>query len=150
MKPRPYGDAKSMVDDLIRMAGGHKAVADRLGLNVSIVYAYGDPAQEKDMGVSRAAALTAPDNAVAAEFFAHRAGGIFMPLPQDKSSELGLLTSDMARESGEALAAIVSSLLDGEVTQDEARVDVRELDDLMRKAAALRSRLMAIAEGVGA
>lgn len=141
-KPRAYGDNKTIVGELIEGAGGHKAVAHRFGLNLSMIYAYCDPAQDKEISLARAAALTSPLNTVAAEYLSHLAGGAFMPLPRGDGSMM-MLTADLAREVGETVSSIVSGLADGAMNLAEAETALKEIDDDLAIMMALRAEVLA-------
>ncbi|MGB8601985.1 MAG: hypothetical protein WCD42_07290, partial [Rhizomicrobium sp.] len=47
MKPRVYGDTKTVVATAVGQAGGAKAVADFLQRSLSVVYGYTDPLVER-------------------------------------------------------------------------------------------------------
>ena len=142
VKPRAYGDNKTVVGDLIEKAGGHKEVAHRFGLHISMIYAYCDPAQDKEISLARAASLTSPDNTVAAEYLAALAGGAFMPLPRGEGSMM-LLTADLAREVGETVSSIVSGLADGAMNLAETETALQEIDDDLAIMMALRAEVLA-------
>lgn len=141
-KPRAYGDNKTVVGDLIEGAGGHKAVAHRFGLNLSMIYAYCDPAQDKEISLARAAALTSPKNTVAAEYLAHLAGGAFLPLPRGEGS-MAHLTADLARETGETISRIVAALADGNMDLAEAEGSLGDIDDALPALMGLRAEVLA-------
>jgi hypothetical protein len=143
--PRSYGSVKSVVDQVINDAGGPKQVAHRFGISETLVYDYAHPGTEKEISFARIAALTGPDRPAAAEYLAHLAGGVFLPLPRAGDHALGRLTASFARETGEAISVIVASLADGRVTPAEAARDLREVDEAMSVFAALRSELAQLA-----
>lgn len=141
VKPRAYGEPKSVVGDLIAKAGGAKEVAHRFGLNVSMIYAFADPASDKDMSFARVASLTGPDNTVAAEYLAHLAGGVFMPVPREGGLMM-TLTADLAREVGETVSSIVTSLSDGQMDDSEAEAALKEIDEDLVILMALRAEVL--------
>lgn len=142
LKPRAYGDTKTVVADLIDGAGGAKQVAHRFGLHVSMIYAFCDPAQDKEISLARAASLTSPDNTVVAEYLAHLAGGAFMPLPRGEGSMM-ILTADLAREVGETVSSIVTGLADGAMNLAETDTALQEIDDDLAIMMALRAEVLA-------
>lgn len=142
LKPRAYGDAKSVIGDLIAGAGGPKDVAHRFGLHLSMIYAFADPASDKDMSFARAASLTAPENTVAAEYLAHLAGGVFMPVPRGDGAVVRL-TGDLAREIGEAVSTLLNAANDGTVDEAEALQSVQQLDESLVVLMTLRAEVLA-------
>lgn len=141
-KPRAYGDPKSVVGDLIEGNGGAKAVAHRLGLHLSMIYAFADPASDKDMSFARVASLTSADNTAGVEYLAMLAGGAFMPLPRGEGSMM-TLTADLAREVGETVSRIVTGLADGAMDLPETEGALKEIEDDLAIIMALRTELLA-------
>lgn len=142
--PREYGSVEQATEALIDQAGGVKRVCFILGKSPSTVYAYADPKADMQMTLGQAAALTRPGVDSMAEWFAGLAGGVFLPLPDAACGALARDVAKLARESGEFLARAVQALADGAVSAKEAGAMRAELDDVLRCAAHIRSRLDAL------
>ncbi len=142
---RSPASAKSVVEALVIANGGAKQVAHRFGLSDSLIYDFMHPGSEKEMSLARVAALSSAQAPFAAEYLAGLAGGVFLPIAgiDQDGTGLGHLTAEFARETGEAVAAIIGSLTDGTLTPAEAETDLREVDQAMRVLAAIRSLLLA-------
>lgn len=142
---RSPASAKAVVEALVIANGGAKQVSHRLGVSDSLLYDFMHPGSEKEMSLARAAALTSPSVPFAAEYLAGLAGGVFLPIAglEQGGHALGHLTAEFARETGEAVAVIIGSLSDGQLSADEAEADLREVDQAMRVLAAIRSLLLA-------
>lgn len=87
-------------------------------------------------------------------WLSRRRGGVFVPLPQGEPDAEGIMltVAELAGELGDVSRAVseaVSASGDGgrEVTADEARAALRELDGLDRTSAQLRHKLKAHIEG---
>jgi hypothetical protein len=146
MKPRPPGTVKGCVADLYAQVGGVERVMVRLGTGQAATYAYADPTREDEISFARVAALTSREATAAVEFLASLAGGAFVPMPKT-NSEVGQLTADAVRQSGESAAQLVQALLDGKLSPDEARAALPDLTEAVQAYAQLLSTVAAIARG---
>lgn len=116
---REPGTVKEAVDRLFEQAGGRKKVGDLFDLSPSQVAALADERSPEHLSVQRAAGLTSHAAPAMAEFFALRAGGLFLPFPPDET-DLPQLCADDARAHGDAIAEIVTALRDGVIDRQEA------------------------------
>lgn len=143
MKPRPYGTPKEAVVRLFKEAGGVEAVRVRLGLSLSQLYRFTEAESDQAIGFDRVAALTAPDATAGAEYLAHLAGCLLLPIAGAESDDPVLkVTGRAAVEFGELVQRITAALADGVLTGREARQALAELDDVLRPLAELRRRLV--------
>lgn len=138
MKPRNVETPKGAVSELFDQVGGVKEVQVRLGIGKSMAYAYTDPEAHEELSVARAAALTTPAAPAMAEYFASRAGGVFVALPGATGDCPMALTADSMREHGEAVAIALETLT-GKASAPAAKAKVRkEIDEAICALAALR------------
>jgi len=144
VKRRVPGTVKACIVDLFAQAGGPKRVMVKLQLGEAQTYAFADPESPEQISFARVAALTGRDAPAAAEYLADLAGGVFMPLPHD-GSEVGALTVEAVRESGEAAADLVQALLDGRLTPEEAQRALPNLGEALQAFARLHATVAAIA-----
>jgi len=142
-----YGSVKSVVADLIDHAGGVKRAAHRFGISESLVGYYANPGSDKEISFARVAALSGPDNIVAAGYLAALCGGAFLPMPHEGPGALSRITAAAAKEFGEAMAAMITALADGVMTPGEARAAMEQIDQSMHALAQMRSDVAEIAEG---
>lgn len=148
VKPRPYGTPKEAVARLFAEAGGVEAVRVRLGLSLSQLYRFTEAESDQAIGFDRVAALTAPDATAGAEYLAHLAGCLLLPIAGAGSDPIAKVTGKAALEFGELVQRVMAGLADGRLTAREARAALAELDDVLRPLAELRRQLAAvIAEG---
>lgn len=141
-KIRAYDTPKAAVTQLIEQRGGPKNVMVLLDYkSLTPIYAWTDDDSEKEMTVGQAAALTVPGAPSMAEYFAHRAGGVFLPIPSN-GEPIASLTADAMRASGAAAAELVAAL-EGGLTPDEAEAALPELDQALRALAQLRASVKA-------
>lgn len=148
MKPRPPGTVKGCISDLFAQAGGVDRVMVRLRTGQAVTYGYADPTREDEISFAKVAALTSRDSPAAVEFLASLAGGAFVPMPR-ADTEVGQLTADAVRQSGESAAQLVQALLDGKLSPDEARAALPDLTEAVQAYAQLLSTVGAIARGEG-
>jgi hypothetical protein len=145
MKPRPYGDTKTVVMAAIDQAGGVKLAADFLQRSISTVYGYTDPQAERcDMSLDQARRLTQYRGVTAfAEDFAALAGGSFVPAdgPHDKS--VGEYTAIANRDVSNLVGMLMAALEDGRIDDAERAALLPVVDDLHRDVTNLRNRLRA-------
>ncbi len=148
MKPRDYGDPKTAIARLVHQAGGVKRAAHRLRCSPAQVYAYTDPRDRQEIEFAAVVALT-DDRAVAgAEYLAHLAGCLLLPIAGAGSEDPVLkVTGRAAVEFGELVQRITAALADGSLSAREARAALAELDDVLRPLAELRRQLAAAIEG---
>ncbi|HEX2892277.1 phage regulatory CII family protein [Vineibacter terrae] len=133
---------KAAIARLFSQVGGVKRVEVRLPhVRKTQLYGYTDPGDDAEIRFADVAALTQQNCDAAAEFLAHLAGGVFLPLPAGGDDEVSRLTGQVARESGEAIAALLDAMSDGKITPAEARRVLGEIDDLMRVLAHLRGQV---------
>lgn len=146
-KPREPGSIKEAVTELFAQIG-RKTVAAKLGLSMTQVASLTDERSPEKLSLERAVVLTGPDAPAMAEFFALLARGAFLPMPRT-DSEVGALTADAVRQSGEAAAQLVQALLDGRLTPAEARRALPELAEALQAYAQLHATVAAIARNEG-
>lgn len=145
IKPRDYLSPKGAVTRLYDQVGGVGEVERILMIGRSLAYAFTDPREaEREISFARVVALSGPGRDAAAAYLAGVCGGVFVPLAAG-DAVLHLATADAARETGEALAQVVTALADGEMTRLEAVAATRELDQALAALGALRAQCEAVA-----
>jgi len=90
--------------------------------------------------------VDASDAPAAAEYLAGLAGGYFQPLAAGAGGAQQL-TAAACREHGEAIAAVVGALADGEISPVEAREALTQVDEALAAMCALRRLLLDAAGG---
>jgi hypothetical protein len=145
-KQRDYGTTKDIVTRLVDEAGGVKRAAFLLGRAVSRVYELCDPAREDQMSFEAVRKLTEFTGATAAaEDLAALAGGVFMPIEID-DGDLSRLAADKAHEHGRVTTQLFVALGDGNISPDEARDLLKQVDVELRALMAMRAKLVSLAK----
>lgn len=144
VKPRDHGSPKAAVAALFAECGGIKRVAVLLpGAKKSQLYGYTDPGDDAEIRYVQVAALTRPGCTAAAEYLAHLAGAVLLPIGDVDGPCVVQLSAAAARQHGEAIARVVEAMADGRMSAAEARGALPELDDALRALAQLRAMIAA-------
>lgn len=143
MKPRVYGDTKTVVAAAVGQGGGAKAVADFLQRSLSVVYGYTDPLVERsDLSLDQARRMTQYQRVTAfAEDLATLAGGTFVPAAGSADKSISEYTVIANRDVTHLVELLMAALEDGRIDEAEQAVLLPVVDDLHRDVTALRNRL---------
>lgn len=145
VKPRTLGTVKGAISELVNQHGGVEQVMATLDdIGKSEVYAWTDPQSDKQITFARVVSLTNPDCTAGVEFLAARAGGMFVPMPSDKTP-IGSLTAESVRRHGQAAAELIKSLADGTLSPGEAAKALPDLGGALRALALLHSTVNDVA-----
>lgn len=115
-----------------------KEVADFLGVSLSLVYKWAQPAEE-GKGGGLANPLDRVESLMQAtrdyrliKWLCHRLGGYFVKNPSGAEANKGLVpaTNDILQEFADLLGAITDSAADQKVTKEESRLIRRHWDEL--------------------
>lgn len=142
--PEGYGDLKTAVRALLHAAGGETKAAELCRVSKSTLSEYGNPRYtDRHIPVDVALALErATGETPVTGHMAVEHNAILLRLPEDTGAEeawIDLLTrigkeaGDVFHRTGEYLAD------DGIIDEREAQVLLRELDELLAAAAAMRA-----------
>ncbi len=115
-----------------------KAVADSLGVSLSLVYKWAQPSEEGKGGglanpLDRAEALMrATRDYRLIKWLCHRLSGYFVKNPSGSDGNKGLVpaTNDIIQQFADLLGAITDAAADHKVTKDESRLIRRHWDEL--------------------
>jgi hypothetical protein len=145
MKPRSYGDTKTVVMAAIDQAGGVKLAADFLQRSISTVYGYTDPQAERcDMSLDQARRLTQYRGVAAfAEDFAALAGGSFVPAEAACDKSIGEYTAIANQDVTQFVSLLMAALEDGRIDETERAALLPVVDAMHRDVTNLRNRLRA-------
>jgi hypothetical protein len=148
IKPRPYGTPKAAVAKLFEAAGGASVVMELLNLSRTRVYALTDPNDEAEISFARVCALTEARAATpCAEHLAALAGGLFLPLAAAPQADWHAMAAAASTRSGQTIAALLDALspeddTPGEITAEEARVLIEQVDEQLAILALARAKLL--------
>jgi hypothetical protein len=143
-KPRDYGSTKDIATRLVDEAGGVKRAAFLLERAVSRVYEFCDPACPDQMSYDFVRKLTEFCGATtAAKDLATLAGGVFMPIAID-DGDLSRIAADKAHEHGRVTTQLFVAMGDGEVSRDEARELLKQVDGELHALMTLRAKLVSL------
>ncbi len=145
IKPRVYGDTKTVVATAVGQGGGAKAVADFLQRSLSVVYGYTDPLVERsDLSLDQARRMTQYQRVTAfAEDLAVLAGGTFVPGEGTADKTISEYTVIANRDVTHLVELLMAALEDGRIDEAEQAALLPVVDDLHRDVTALRNRLRA-------
>lgn len=143
MKPRRYGDTKTVVAAAVGQAGGAKAVADFLQRSLSVIYGYTDPQVERsDMSLDQARRMTQYQGVTAfAEDLAALAGGTFVPGDGGAGKSVCEYTLIANRDVTHLVGLLVAALEDGRIDDAERATLLPVVDTLHKDITSLRNRL---------
>lgn len=142
MKPRQYGDVKTVVSAAINQAGGIPQAAALLQRDYKTVYGYADPRDKANMSLDMARMLTFFGQATAfAEDFAALAGGSFVPSDCRDEKSIGEYTVLANRDVTRLVGLLVAALEDGSIDDGERAALLPVVDELHRDVTNLRNRL---------
>jgi hypothetical protein len=151
-KVREPGSSHAALDKFFEQCGGPAAVAELLHITKYHVYKYADPDRSDDIGFTKLADLhrLCHDKQATAlvEYLASLAGGVFMPLPQDGSCDIAMLTGDGIMQTAEVgrtvLESVSASSPEGERrTSAELRGIHAEIQDVLRVFGRLSAAVLA-------
>lgn len=143
--PCDPGTPRAALRRLCDQNGGIERTMVKLGLKKSTTYDFFDPQGEGDLSFARAAALTSPTAAAAAEYFALLAGGVFLPIAPEEATAATLCADD-ARAHGEATAAVVTALAEGKLNSTVSKWALEKIDNALRALTGLRAVIVASME----
>jgi hypothetical protein len=146
VKPIDPESPKFAIRRLVDQAGGVPRAAIRIGVAPPTLYAYCDPGVSDEITFARVAALTCSATSAAAEYLAHLAGGVFLPIPAIDGT-LGALTAEAMKEHAEACASIVNAMADGRIDDGERQRSIRELDEAIAALVHLRQAVQRHGKG---
>lgn len=148
-KRREPGSTKAVVSALVDECGGAKEAAFLLGIGYSTVHGFTDPDCDQQISFDRVRRLVMARGAASpVADLAALAGGVFMPI-QPSAQPIAELSAKSIEEHGEMMAALIRFSADGALSRGEAALLLEELDQHLRAAVALRSKLHAVASGDG-
>lgn len=148
LKPRQYGSAAHIIADAVEAGGGLKQVAEKLGKSRSSVAGYTDPNARQRMTIEAALDWAKRDRAAARKFaepFANSAGMALLPVEDRPPESMEILAGDTAKECAEVVAAALR--LKEKTKASACLLVLKEIDDLLAAATALRARILADIEG---
>lgn len=154
MRNTPVDSIQDTVRQAITAGGGLEAVSSDLGLAVSSLSRASSCDEDRPggLGVNHLHTLgrIVPASAIPiASHFARLGGGLFLPLPRRGSSLVGI--NSITKEFSDVLNNHVQAHSDQSenpeaFTANEARLQLREIDELIAEAAAYRMALIGRAE----
>ena len=114
---------------------GAKQVSSELGVSLSLLYKWSEPAEESGAQnpLDRTAHLVkATGNTVALSWLCAQAGGVFVKNPSRTEQKVDVLveTQRILKEFSDVLSAVSAAWQDARVSDDEARVIRKEWDEL--------------------
>ncbi|MGB8601617.1 MAG: hypothetical protein WCD42_05400 [Rhizomicrobium sp.] len=142
MKPRAYGEIKTVVSQAVDEAGGVVQAAALLQLSPQSVYGYTDPRDKPNMSLEQARMITRFGKATAfAEDFAALAGGSFVPGEGCANKSIGEYTIIANRDVTHLVGLLVAALEDGRIDDAERAALLPVVDTLHKDITSLRNRL---------
>lgn len=135
MKPRPPGSIYEAITKAIgQIPGGLSTAAEAIDRPRTSLHAAGDPdtpARKKvKLSMQEAATLAGLGGTAIADFFAERAGGVFVPLDDMAcASAIQDAIAAASRETGEAISAAIITVATASQCRnspDEAKREIRE------------------------
>lgn len=145
MRNNRPGSIQATVAEAYEANGGLRATAQDLGLSAATLSHGAEVNEERPGGLGvnhldRLGRMCPLSAAVLARHFAELAGGTFAPGRGPAASSLLSQSGVIAKEAGEAVAALLLAAQGG--GPREAEEAVRQLDDVAEAVAAARSRLL--------
>lgn len=143
-KPRRYGSLHAALSRAIDQIGGLEEAAEVIRRSTNWLYTAADPDIERrkkaTLSLEEAIALGREGGVALAEFHALAVGGMFLPpVPSTAPAAVQAALASYAKESGEALAEIITRAADGVFDRRDAEVALKEIDEALRALMALRA-----------
>lgn len=153
-KPRSHGSLHLALTNAINEVGGLAAAGELIHRGENWLYTAADPdverRKEARLSYEDARTLCRAGATSLAEDLSLLAGGVFLPpVPDTAPHALQLAVAAYAAESGEALAEIIRRAADGDFSQQDAAVSLKEIDDALRALMGIRAIAIATASGSG-
>lgn len=143
-KPRRHGTLHAALSRAIDQVGGLEEAAEVIRRSTNWLYTAADPDVERrkkaTLSLEDAIALGREGGVALAEFHALSVGGLFLPpVPSTAPAAVQAALAAYAKESGEALAEVISRASDGVFDRRDAEAALKEIDEALRALMALRA-----------
>lgn len=138
MKPRPPGSIYEAITSAIgQIPGGLTSAAEAIDRPRTSLHAAGDPdtpARKKvKLSMQEAAILAGLGGTAIADFFAERAGGVFVPLDDMScASAIQDAIAAASRETGEAISAAIIAVATAGLCGTDRAIAAREIRDAIK------------------